>query len=542
MAVFTKLQTVSTIADLRDCSFFDVIHHIKANFNLPDLKQLASKFGLSRHQIRRLAESKSDNYSKAFLALGINEEVVHCLSPRTRKSFLLSCGRAAQLLFQCAEVNECSIEQLTQSQLRNDPVIKTLLPSAILHTTELKSSILGEINYERVSSLPNNFFEKQPEVALDLFTKMKIRLGIDNKWPNTDSLRKDWFGVKLMDKFGNSVSKMCLYFGEKEFETHVAPNNAWDSPEFIRERIVAALQNMGKPITALPELSLKQLDAQLNNGSISSACSRNRNTPFAQLCIELFPEQNFKVFQFIGGVPNFYWRDECGELQCKKAREAIDWLTEQVFGKNSPLSKIQKLSLLGQSDFNRYKLSYLASMPGLTITQVLITAYPELKDSIVSCSRVYDECGKRLYAILSSRFDHNKNPLASALEIPLSKGRSKKWSLRADLLIHFRLLDVFFEIQGAQHCDSQHHFHSNSENTESFIAQVENDRLKFEYHEQNKNIVIYLRPDQLTLSEVLAESERQGLDLTSQRYIPIDKKQRASYLVQNSLLSPLVFD
>ncbi|MDO6693168.1 hypothetical protein Q4574_07715 [Aliiglaciecola sp. 3_MG-2023] len=537
-----KLLSVSTISELKELSFEDFSDCVLCDkCDVLSIGELARNIGVTRLEARRINKSSSDNYTQALIHAGCDKELIFALSSKNcTKFFLENPQRLRELMEACAERNKCSIKKLSQRMLLNCPILKALIPSQLRLTSELKAKVFENTSMIQCCDvLPHRYFDRYPLQAREEFEALKKRICMINKWPTVEKIRKDSVGRKMMDHFGNSVSKMCNHFNEVHFQTHTAAQGNLNHLDYVKALIIAAVKRMGGSLNELPSITLRELE-RFTNGSVASASSRNHKTNFASLCIQLFPEYKFSPYQFTGGVENFHWVNQRGELMKENIRDAVLWLVTQITSKEEHGADLDMIRFLKKADFVSHGLSYIANLPNYTLAEVLSLSFPELD---FSDFRRYgnDDCGERLYHLLHDYFDPQKNILISCLEDKLCFGQSGTCYLRTDLVIKFPEHKVHFEVQGPQHIDEVHSIHANSRYSDSFERQIKNDRIKFDHHQSNKNIIIYLKPEQLTNTAVLAETKRQGFDIVNGEYIPISKKNLANYLIKGGFLSSEVF-
>jgi len=542
-SINTKLF-VSNIESLQLITEEYTVSFIKQKQPLPSLKQICDHLGLSISDIRRLSKKPNSNdYSTALQALGMPINAILLLNPRKRNKHILESGIAKTLILKLAVKLRKKPEELLQKDLESDFVIAALMPTMLLNTSELLLKSQCVSTFAVLKNWPNNWVENPH--AHDLFQKLKHELCINSKWPSVETIRMNFVGRKFMDKFKNDVTAMCNYFKESNFETHAAKQHMFQDPYFIKQLIEGAIKTMGISLAELPNIYLKDLlEYSQYNNTLTSALSKNFSLSYSVFCCKYFPEMNFKPWHFKDGVPNKYWKSENGKLNINRIREAINEMVFKIWGRESSKSLGIKLGQLRQCDFNNHKLGSLASMPDCGMMNLIRDAFPEYiihfqyfnNQSRNSC---------RLFHLLENFCISKDQKLEDCIEQDFCIGLSGNKKLVTDVVIRCKIngeeKDIFWEVQGPQHIEESHYFHKKL-NKDSFNKQVQNDKIKFFEHIKADNIIIYIKPDQLSITQVRDEANKQGLDLENNLYEPLPKESLKKHLIEQMLLSPLVFE
>ncbi|EDL53707.1 hypothetical protein VSAK1_26065 [Vibrio mediterranei AK1] len=514
------------------------------------LKKIFERSGASISHARTIVGTgQSNHFQSFFIHFGLSEHFVRLLNSKNRYEYLVTSGYGKKIIVDYAErlidtgaYNKKPLDlarELTQAQLKKDKVIKTLFGGKLGQTCSLRIDLgLAENNLSQ-PTWPQDFLQKHAIDAREAYQQTKDELsieGLDWSWYTAKDIRaKTKFGARLLNLFNNSIHKMVEHF---EFHSpHNVANyqNAWQDPEFIKQKIKSALKSANKQITDLPNVSIPKLieDNHLSP-TFPSAIHRWHKKPYTILMCELFPEHSWKPYNFnCSGVPDKYWFNDAGELNRKAATEAIELVLMQRFHANdvdTPEKKLKCLSMLTQSDMNFYGFSSLSSPSsikngqGWTWAKVMKTCFPGVvlvrertKSALVFINLLKEQgmIPKDLDPLM--HLERNIRPV------------SKKARLYDDLHLPIQVngttKNIVFEIQGPHHADKGHYYYSES------VAK--NDIDKFIFHHNAQQPLYYVTSGSLYDDTYFSELMAQGLDIKAKTIQEINVLDRAKHIEEH---------
>ena len=433
--------------------------------------------------------------------------------------------------------------ELTQAQLKKDKVIKTLFGGNLGQTSSLRIDLgLVGTNLSQ-PTWPQDFLRKSASDARNAYEQTKDELsieGLDWCWHTAKDIReKTEFGARLLNMFSNSIHQMVEYFESQSPHNVANCQNAWQDPEFIKQKIKSALKSANKQITDLPNVSIPKLieDNHLSP-TFPSAIHRWHSKPYTILMCELFPEHNWKPYNFkSSGVPDEYWFNDAGELNRKAATEVIELVLMQRFHANdidTPEKKLKCLSMLTQIDMNFYGFSSLSSPSsikngqGWTWAEVMNACFPGVvlvrertKNGLVFINLLKEQ------GIIPKDLD----PLMHIEKIirPVNKIAPLYDDLHLPIQVNGNSKNIVLEVQGPQHADKGHYYYTES------VAK--NDIDKFMFHHNAQQLLYYVTSEALYNNTYFSELMAQGLDIRAKTMQKINVLDRAKHIEEHGFVA-----
>ena len=280
-----------------------IVDCINSGGHLPSLKLLATEgLGYSLGEINS-AGGNSCNFS-LFLEGIVPKFVLRLLNNRGRVQYLFVSGLAKKFILNAIrqankgaeDTPKVTAYNVTQQQLRADPIVNYFLKAAVgnLNKALIDAGVID--HWCDRENWPNNWIDLDDAPLVFELLKQRFCDPDTGQWENTSVIRNSPAGVKILNRFNNSVSELIKHFGDKGTPANT-PKNYWKNISNCR----AALDKVVEDEFPDSKLSKRKLLTKFSQKILNSRglCSlAQTHGGIASLIIKCYPEYEFSYNEF----------------------------------------------------------------------------------------------------------------------------------------------------------------------------------------------------------------------------------------------------
>lgn len=280
-----------------------IFDNIKSGGHLPSLKLLATDgLGYSLGEINS-AGGNSCNFS-LFLEGIVPKLVLRLLNNRGRVQYLFVSGLAKKIILNAIrEANQGAEDtpkitayNVTQQQLLSDPIVNYFFKAAVgnLNKALIDAGVID--HWCDRENWPNNWIDLDDAPLVFELLKQRFCDPNTGQWENTSVIRKSPAGVKILDRFKNSVPELITYFGDIGTPANT-PKNYWKNIANCRaalDRVIVEEFPYSKLLKR--KLLTKFTQKILNSRGLHSLAPTHGG--IALLIIKCYPEYEFSYNEF----------------------------------------------------------------------------------------------------------------------------------------------------------------------------------------------------------------------------------------------------